>query len=208
MAVIEATASIAIWILPRTLPEVVQQWTQRLWVVLVAVWVVGAFKTRQTARRQTISSRFWQMGFVLLGMWLLFGWDTGVTWMDGAAFPMTAKVAIAGLALTLAGVAFAIWARVTLGTNWSGVITVKEGHTLVRRGPYSIVRHPIYTGILTAVTGTALTHGTVRAILALPVVAFGFWLKTLTEERFMAAQFGEEYTRYQREVRALVPFLF
>ncbi len=196
------------WISAATLPEEAQQWTRGLWVVLVAVWALGAFMTRQTARQQTSSSRLWQMGIVLLGMWLLFGWGTDIAWVDGAAFLVTAKVAIAGLATTLAGVAFAIWARVTLGANWSGVITVKEGHTLVRRGPYRIVRHPIYTGILTAVAGTALTHGSVRAILALPVVAFGFWLKTLTEERFMAAEFGEEYKRYQREVRALVPFLF
>ena len=196
------------WMSAAGLPEEARHWTRGLWVVLVAVWALGAFMTRQTARQQTRGSRISQMGIVLLGMWLLFGWDTGIAWIDGAAFPVTKNVAIAGVATTLAGVTFAIWARVTLGANWSGVITIKEGHTLVRCGPYSIVRHPIYTGILTAVAGTALTHGSVRAILALPVVTFGFWLKTLTEERFMAAEFGDEYKRYQREVRALLPFLF
>jgi protein-S-isoprenylcysteine O-methyltransferase Ste14 len=78
----------------------------------------------------------------------------------------------------------------------------------VRRGPYCIVRHPIYTGLLTAVAGTALTYGSIRGILAMPIVAFGLWLKTLTEERFMVQEVGEQYLCYKQEVRALVPFLF
>jgi protein-S-isoprenylcysteine O-methyltransferase Ste14 len=186
-----------------------QRWTRGLSIVLVTVWVVGAFTTRQTARQQTNKSRLLQMEILLLGMWLLFGQGTGFTWMNEAAFPVTAAVAMAALATTLvAGVAFAIWARLTLGANWSGVITVKEGHTLVRRGPYCIVRHPIYTGLLTAVAGTALTYRSIRGILAMPIVAFGLWLKTLTEERFMVQEFGEQYLCYKQEVRALVPFLF
>jgi len=166
------------------------------------------FTTRRTVRRQTGGSRVWQIGVVLLGFWLLFGSRTRLPWIDAAAFPVTTKVALAGLATTLAGVAFAIWARVTLGSNWSGVITVREGHTLERRGPYRIVRHPIYSGILTGVAGTALTFGSAHSILALPVCAFGFWLKILTEEHFMVAEFGDEYLRYRHEVRALVPFWF
>jgi protein-S-isoprenylcysteine O-methyltransferase Ste14 len=193
-------------VIPMT--ELAAWWTRFLWIILVTVWVIGAFMTRQTVRQQTSNSRLWQMGIVLLGMWLLFGQRTGSAWLAQPAFPMTTAVAIAGLATTLAGVAFAIWARVTLGANWSGVITVKEGHTLVRRGPYRIVRHPIYTGLLVAVAGTALTYGLIRGILALPIVAFGLWLKTLTEERFMVQQFGEQYLCYKHEVRALVPFLF
>jgi protein-S-isoprenylcysteine O-methyltransferase Ste14 len=188
--------------------EAAQQWTRWMWIVLVVVWAAGMFMTRQTARRQTSSSRMWQMGLVLLGMWLLFGWASGIAWLDRPAFPVTTAIAMAGVAITLAGVTFAIWARVMLGRNWSGVITVKEGHTLVRSGPYRFVRHPIYTGMLTAVAGTALTHGSVRGVVALPFVAFGFWLKTRTEEGFMVQEFGEDYRRYMHEVRALVPFVF
>lgn len=190
-------------------PLQIARWgTQDLWIVLCGVWLIGGLMTRQSVRRQTISSRLWQIGIVLLGAWLIYGQGTGFAWLDAPAFPVTAAVALAGLAATLAGVAFAIWARVTLGANWSGMITVKEGHTLVRRGPYRFVRHPIYTGLLAAFLGTALTLGSVRSLLALPLLAFGFWLKSLMEERFMAEQFGEEYLRYRHEVRALVPFLF
>ena len=198
----------AAWISAAAVAEEARRWAEWLWLALTIVWVVGMFTTRRTVRRQTSSSRVWQSGIVLLGFWLLFGPGPGIRGIDATAFAVTTTTALAGLATTLAGVAFAIWARVTLGANWSGVITVKEGHTLIRRGPYSIVRHPIYTGILTAAAGTALTHGSVRALLAPPVVAFGFWLKTVTEEQFMAAEFGEAYMRYQRDVRALIPFLF
>jgi protein-S-isoprenylcysteine O-methyltransferase Ste14 len=204
----EAAAWMAIWISAGIIQEEAQRWTQVLWVVLMLVWAVGMLMTRQTARRQTITSRFWQVGIVVLGAWLIYGQGTGFPWMDAAAFPVTAAVAMAGFATTLVGVAFAIWARATLGANWSGVITVKEGHTLVQRGPYRIVRHPIYTGLLTAFAGTVLTIGSVRSIVALPLIAFGFWLKTLMEERFMVEEFGDEYLRYRRKVRALVPFLF
>ncbi len=204
----EAAAGMALWMSAVTLPEEARRWTEGLWIALTAVWVAGMFVTRQTVRRQTSSSRIWQMGIVLLGFWLLLGGGTGIAWMDAAAFPVTSAAALAGVAITLAGVAFAVWARIILGANWSGTITIREGHTLVRRGPYRIVRHPIYTGILAALAGTALTVGSVRGILALPVVAFGFWLKISTEERFMAAEFGEEYLRYRQDVRALVPFLF
>ena len=204
----EMAAQMAAWIAAGALPEQARRWIDILWIVLCAVWLVGMLMTRQTVRRQTGVSRIWQMGIVLLGAWLLFGRGTGIAWMDGAAFPVTTVIAMAGLATTLAGVMFAIWARVILGANWSGMITIKEGHTLVRRGPYRIVRHPIYTGLLIAWAGTALTIGSVRGILALPLFAFGFWLKTRTEERFMLEKFGEEYLRYRHEVRALVPFLF
>lgn len=179
-----------------------------LWELLALVWLAGMFMTRRTVRRQTSNSRLWQAGILLFGAWLLFGKGTGIAALDAAVFPMTASAALTGLAVTVAGVGFAIWARIALGANWSGIVAIKEGHILVRRGPYRFVRHPIYTGILTGLAGTALTRGTVHSFLALPVCFFGFWLKSVTEEQFMLQQFGHEYVTYQRQVRALVPFLF
>lgn len=198
----------AAWIAMTTLPEEARRWTDGLWLVLCAVWLVGMFMTRQTVRRQTGASRIFYMGLVLLGAWLLFRGRSGIAWMDGAVFPVTPVIAIAGLVTALAGIAFAIWARLILGANWSGTITIKQGHTLVRRGPYRIVRHPIYTGLLVAWAGTSLTIGTVRSILSLPLLAFAFWLKTRMEERFMVEEFGDDYLRYSHEVRALIPFVF
>jgi protein-S-isoprenylcysteine O-methyltransferase Ste14 len=191
-----------------TLAAEVHRATNLLWAVLMAVWITGMFMARKTVRRQSRASRFWQSAIVLFGSWLLFGNGTGYPWLDGMAVPSSDAVEWAGLALTCAGIGFAIWARMTLGANWSGVVTVKQGHTLVRRGPYRLVRHPIYTGIMLGFAGSALTRGSVHSLVALPVCAFGFWLKSLTEEQFMIEQFGNEYLQYRCEVPALVPFVF
>ena len=94
-----------------------------------------------------------------------------------------------GLALLIAGLAFAVWARVHLGRNWSGSVTVKEGHELIRSGPYALVRHPIYTGLITAVLGTAIVSGTVRASVGLVIITLSLLRKLRTEEALHARNF-------------------
>jgi protein-S-isoprenylcysteine O-methyltransferase Ste14 len=112
-----------------------------------------------------------------------------------------------GLALTFAGLAFAIWARMLLGGNWSSDVTLKRDHELIVVGPYRWVRHPIYTGILLALIGTALAVGEWRAVLAVVLAAAAFWRKLGIEEAVMRRQFGESYTRYGERVPALIPFV-
>jgi protein-S-isoprenylcysteine O-methyltransferase len=114
-------------------------------------------------------------------------------------------IAWTGLALTAAGCAFAIWARLLLGGNWSSSVTVKQDH--IRRGPYAIVRHPIYSGFLLGLLGTALALGELRGIAGLALASIGWHMKSRREEAFMTAEFGAEYTRYQCEVKALIPFV-
>jgi protein-S-isoprenylcysteine O-methyltransferase Ste14 len=113
-----------------------------------------------------------------------------------------------GLVLTVAGVLFAIWGRASLGRNWSGVVSIKQEHHLVQHGPYAIVRHPIYSGFLLAMLGTALADGQTGCLIAVALAFLAWWLKSRTEEEFLAAQFGDAYTNYQARVRALVPFVF
>lgn len=84
---------------------------------------------------------------------------------------------------------------------------IKEEHELIQTGPYSIVRHPIYSGFLLAILGTALVQGEFRSLLALPVAVLGWALKLRLEESFMAQQFGNAYLDYKRRVKALVPFV-
>jgi protein-S-isoprenylcysteine O-methyltransferase Ste14 len=121
--------------------------------------------------------------------------------------PAWPAIAWTGLALTVIGCAFAIWARLSLGRNWSGTVTVKEGHQLMRRGPYAVVRHPIYSGGLLALLGTALVVGELRGLLGVALAFLGWGTKLRLEEAFMSEQFGAEYTRYRREVKALIPFV-
>jgi protein-S-isoprenylcysteine O-methyltransferase Ste14 len=109
--------------------------------------------------------------------------------------------------VTWAGVALAIWARTILGRNWSATVTVKQDHTLVRSGPYSAVRHPIYSGLLLASLGTALAIGELHSLLAVGIGLVGFRIKSKLEEQFMMEQFGREYEEYRQHSWALLPFV-
>ena len=108
--------------------------------------------------------------------------------------------------MLVVGLVFSVWARVHLGRNWSGVVTVKQGHELIRTGPYAYVRHPIYTGLIAAMVGTAIASGTVRAAIGVLIIAASFVVKLRREEVFMRETFPGEYPRYAAEVPALVPF--
>jgi protein-S-isoprenylcysteine O-methyltransferase Ste14 len=112
-----------------------------------------------------------------------------------------------GLGLVIAGAAIAVWARALLGSNWSATVTLKRGHELVRRGPYALVRHPIYSGLLLGVLGTALALGEVRGIVAFAVAFIDWGIKSATEERFLVDQFYGSYVRYRAEVKRLIPFV-
>jgi protein-S-isoprenylcysteine O-methyltransferase Ste14 len=112
-----------------------------------------------------------------------------------------------GLALTILGLGFAVWARVHLGRFWSGMVTLKKDHELIRSGPYAFVRHPIYTGLLTAAAGTALARGTLAALLALGLIGVACWLKIRAEEKLLTNHFGDAYRDYRRQVAALIPFM-
>jgi protein-S-isoprenylcysteine O-methyltransferase Ste14 len=111
------------------------------------------------------------------------------------------------LALTLAGAGFAIWARAYLGRNWSAIVTIKEDHRMVRSGPYALVRHPIYSGFLLALLGSALALGEVRGLVAVALAFLAWWFKSRLEEQFMEQRFGAEYAVYKRRVKALIPFV-
>jgi protein-S-isoprenylcysteine O-methyltransferase Ste14 len=94
-----------------------------------------------------------------------------------------------------------------LGRNWSGAVTIKDGHELVTSGPYALVRHPIYTGLLLAFLGSAVALGDWRGALAFALAAGALWRKLRLEERWMREQFGDAYQAYSQRVAALVPFV-
>jgi protein-S-isoprenylcysteine O-methyltransferase Ste14 len=106
-----------------------------------------------------------------------------------------------------AGFAFSWWARIHLGQLWSGRITKKADHRVVDTGPYGIVRHPIYTGILLAVFATAAAKGTVLALVAALLITLGFWMKARLEEDWLRRELGPDaYDAYRRRVPMLIPF--
>jgi protein-S-isoprenylcysteine O-methyltransferase Ste14 len=180
------------------------------WCALMLAWLPGRLAgcrpraPRQTAHRalQLAATALLFIGFMLLFNRALPGHRVRVT-------PPAAALGALGAALTLAGVAFAIWARRTLGRNWSGVVMgVREGHELVQSGPYAIVRHPIYTGLLVAMLGTALITGTLPAYLGVAAGLCGILLRVAIEEELMAAEFGDAHAAYRQRTTKLVPFVW
>jgi protein-S-isoprenylcysteine O-methyltransferase Ste14 len=121
--------------------------------------------------------------------------------------PHATWVRIVGLAVLLAAAALTVWARLALGAMWSAAPTVKEHHKLSTGGPYAITRHPIYTGLLGMLLGTALAAGGGPWIVPFAVYFVTLQFKIRIEERLMLAEFPDDYPRYRRHVPQLVPGL-
>jgi len=177
-----------------------------LWVAWGLYWVISAANAKTTQRREPTLSRLAHVIPLVIGGVLIAWQHTRWPWLTARLWPRSFTAYCVGVALLVAGLAFAVWARVHLGRNWSGTVSVKEGHELIRSGPYAHARHPIYTGILAAVLGTAIASGTVHAALGLVVIAAALVRKLRIEERFMRETFPGEYERYSAEVPALIPF--
>jgi protein-S-isoprenylcysteine O-methyltransferase Ste14 len=171
-----------------------------LWLVLLAVWAVGMLRAKRTQTRESLASRLSYSVLVVAGFYAELSTDVPVPWLRLNLFAASPWTDVPGVALTAAGVGFAIWARLYLGGNWSGAITVKVGHNLIRTGPYRWVRHPIYTGFLLALLGTAIELRQVRGFV-------GFKIKSRIEERTMAGAFGPDYDDYNRSTGAILPRL-
>jgi protein-S-isoprenylcysteine O-methyltransferase Ste14 len=106
------------------------------------------------------------------------------------------------------GLAFAVWARFSIGRNWDGLVALKENHQLMRSGPYAIVRHPIYSGFMLATFGTAMVGGKVAGLVSTALIILAWGYKSRVEEEFMIKQFGAEYEQYRHDVKALIPLIW
>ena len=178
-----------------------------LWIDWYAVWIAWAFQSKKTQQRESIASRM-SYTFVLgAAVWLLFFGQRLGGWWHHPVFPATVFTGFAGVAITALGFALTLWARFILGSNWSGNVTIKVGHELIRTGPYRFVRHPIYTGIILAAAGTAIALDQPRGLVALPLLWLGLTLKRLKEEEFMRQTFGAQYVEYARTTGAIFPLL-
>lgn len=178
-----------------------------IWIGWIVSWLAAALWAGRTEKRVSIKDAWPYRVFILGGALLLwYGtthmraerrlWDVGY---DGAYM-------LAGV--TLAGILIAWWARIHIGRLWSGTITRKEDHRVVDTGPYALVRHPIYTGLIAAICASAAAWPTVPSLAGAALITFGFWLKARSEERFLMTELGEDaYGVYRRRVPMLVPFL-
>jgi protein-S-isoprenylcysteine O-methyltransferase Ste14 len=178
------------------------------WLAIGLIWLATAFATKPTARRMPRGDLIAHVLALALTFELIFGSYFRVGFLRARFVPADQWVAWTGCAVGMAGVALAVWARLRLGRNWSGTVTVKQDHTLVRSGPYALVRHPIYSGLSLALVGTAVVFGEVRCLIGAALAFFEWKRKSQLEERFMIEQFGRDYIQYRREVKGLIPFVW
>ena len=177
-----------------------------LWAAWVASWGVAAFWSNRTEKRGSIAA---EIGFRILfwaGVSLVLaplpGWH-----FDGQLWRLNAALNWILVALTAAGFSFVWWARIHLGRLWSDWLTKKAGHRVVDTGPYRLVRHPIYLGLLFAAFATAIEKGTSFALSGAAILTFAFYTRARREERFLRIELGEDaYDAYARKTAMLAPF--
>ena len=178
------------------------QWS---WIAFCAYWLWAARNQKRVQRRDPVFAQLMHVAYMACGFVLLYAEDPRFGVLNRRFVPEREWIAMLGALLTAAGVAFAIWARRHIGRNWSGQVTIRKEHELIRTGPYSHIRHPIYTGILLAVAGTTLAIGEYRAIVAFAVIAIGFVVKARREESFLATQFGPAFDEHRRQTGFFLP---
>jgi protein-S-isoprenylcysteine O-methyltransferase Ste14 len=178
-----------------------------LWIVFLIYWQIKAANTKTTQRLEPATSRILRVFIFLIAITLLSTTRIPLPWLYFQLWPAGLLPFWLGAAVAIAGLLFAVWARLHLGRNWSRSVTIKQGHELITTGPYAVVRHPIYTGILTGFLGTAIAISQVRGLIVFALIFLAFWMKFRMEEQWMRAQFGEAYANYAHQTAALVPFL-
>jgi len=178
-----------------------------IWAAFLLYWQLMAINTKATKRLEPVSSRGLRVVLFFTAIVLLSWQKIPVAWLHLPIVPAGLWQFYVGLGLTIAGLLFAVWARAYLGKNWSRSVTVKQDHELITSGPYALVRHPIYTGLLGAFLGTSIAIGELRALVAIVILFISLWTKLRMEEAWMKEQFGETYAAYTSHVAALVPFV-
>ena len=176
-----------------------------LWLAWMFCWIVSAQFVLKMKKNEHIQ-RLQHTVPTAFGMLAIFhqGQIPELSW--GALYD-SAALAWTGVALTATGHAFSGWARVHIGKYWSGTVALKEGHKLVTTGPYAFVRHPIYTGLLTSVLGSAMAAGTREAFAGFAVMIVGYIIKWRREEKLMRQEFGQEYADYMARTKAIIPYV-
>jgi protein-S-isoprenylcysteine O-methyltransferase Ste14 len=178
-----------------------------LWLFWMATWIAAAFWSDRSAKRPGLRAELLYRVVTLTGAVLLFAVTIRADRGPAQLWSLSGDMNWTLFGVAAAGFLFCWWARLYLGRLWSGWVSKKEGHRIVDKGPYGIVRHPIYTGIILAVFATAAIKGTAFALVGAVIMTLGFWIKARLEERFLRAELGaENYDAYRRRVPMLVPF--
>ncbi len=175
------------------------------WILFSIYWEVQSKNSAPAVLSESKASRSVHVVLANLALFLIMLPSKS---LSHRFLPDALIVKLVGLAVESSGLALAIWARRVLGRNWSGEITIKENHELIRSGPYRTVRHPIYSALLTMYAGTAIVSGQVHALIGLLLAIIAYLRKTRMEEANLVNAFGANYDVYRKETWALLPGLY
>jgi protein-S-isoprenylcysteine O-methyltransferase Ste14 len=180
-----------------------------IWTAFGVLWILPAMFSTRTVQKQGTGARVLQLSLLVAAYVLLTDVSLGWDFLNSRLIPEAKSVTVTGYCLLAAGLLFAVWARAHLRSNWSSNAVLREDHTLIDSGPYRLVRHPIYTGLLLALVGTALVLGAeLRCFLGVLVAAIAWKYKSSNEEALMVQRFGDQYVRYRMQVKGLVPYIW
>jgi len=175
--------------------------------VFALYWIGASWTGNKTQKRQPPLERILHVLWLTAAFFLLSRDDLPIGLLNRQFLPHRLWIASLGAALVVAGLAFAIWARGHLGKNWSAEVTIRKEHRLIRSGPYARIRHPIYTGLLLALVGTAIAVSEYRALVAVAIFVIGWTLKAKKEEAFLAQEFGPAFEEHKRLTGFFLPRL-
>lgn len=176
-----------------------------IWCIWWACWLAVGFTSKRTVSREPFAARAWHLIPLVCGCTLIIGSRL----LPELHIALPRFVRLLGVINVAIGLGFACWARLHLGRNWSGLIALKEGHELVRSGPYKFLRHPIYTGLVFAAFASALAMSNPAAIVGACMCGLAAIIKLDNEEEFLTRAFGSNYTRLCQDVPdRLIPGVF
>ena len=179
-----------------------------LWDVWAVSWFIAALWSDRAAKRPPSLSQIPHWTITLIGGVLLLGIRTRYRQGPGRLWDVSETWGWGFVALAAIGLGFCWWARLHLGRLWSGTVTRKADHRIIDTGPYALVRHPIYTGIILSAFATGLLRGTSFTIAGAAIMTLGFWMKARLEERFLREELEPEaYAHYSQRTPMLVPFI-
>ncbi len=181
------------------------RFTEEAWTIWAVWWLAMAFFSKSTKRRESSAQRIEHLVPALLGFALVFREGFGGAWLARPIISANPVLLRLCLIVTIFGLLFAVWARLILGSNWSGTVTIKTNHQLVRRGPYRWIRHPIYTGMLAALLATAVIQGLLSGMIGFAFVLLALYRKARREESFLSQEFGDGFMEHRQHTGMFLP---
>ena len=178
---------------------------EEAWTVWGIWWLAMAFFSKSSKRRESVGQRIEHLVPAMLGFALVFRDGFGGSWLARLIISSNPFLLWLCVTLTVLGLLFAVWARLILGSNWSGMVTIKSNHQLIRRGPYRVIRHPIYTGMLAALLATAMIQGLLSGMIGFAFVLLALYRKARREESFLSQEFGEGFSEHRQHTGMFVP---